>query len=114
MTCPIGLFGDDFSKKIQDEITEDPALKQESSDDVQQRFFESGMRADNPNFLRSHPNLRRRFRPRPPYMRARGPNFSSRASVQDQVLVSDTQSSGQPEVTGKGATLATLDRRPNR
>ena len=110
----IGLFGDDFSKKIQDEITSEKInqFPTENSDDVQQRFFESGMKADNPNFMRSHPNLRRRFRPRPPYMRARGPNFSSRP-VQENLFVTDDENPDLPE-TGKVATLATLDRRPNR
>ena len=111
----IGLFGDDFSKKIQDEITSEKInqFPTENSDDVQQRFFESGMKADNPNFMRSHPNLRRRFRPRPPYMRARGPNFSSRPA-QENIFVTDNENPDLPDVTGKVATLATLDRRPNR
>ena len=107
----IGVFGDDFSKKIQEEITEDPALKN-SADDVQQRFFESGMRAENPNFHRN-PNIRRRFRPRPPYMRARGPNFMVRPNPEN-LYVTDLETDLKPEKTEKGATLATLDRRPNR
>merc|ERR1712241_481530 len=77
----IGIFGDDFSKKIEEEITEEPesagypgSNEQKiskptvsPSDLVKQRFFESGMRADpnDPNFQRKNKNqMRRRFRPR--------------------------------------------------
>ena len=70
----IGIFGDDFSKKIQDEITEGPKRhhhqpqreqNNHAGDEVKQRFFESGMRANpnDPTFQRNF-QLRRRFRPR--------------------------------------------------
>ena len=65
----IGVFGTDFSKKVEEEITEEPkvVLDVDNPDqqEVQQRFFESGMRAheQGPYFQRNQP-IRRRFRPR--------------------------------------------------
>lgn len=98
-----GIFGTDFSKKIEEEITEEPAVMNQKPNPVTQRFFESGMRADpnDPIFTRQQNNMknRRRFRIRPPLMRARGQNL----------YVTDDQSQ-EP----RGAALTTLDRRPNR
>jgi hypothetical protein len=75
----IGIFGDDFSKKIEQKIIEDPLQvknhhpivvkdfpsriipqirKHANGDDVTQRFFESGMRAD-PNDPHYQSNLAR-------------------------------------------------------
>lgn len=84
-------LGIDFSKKIEEEITEEPSQNFQNGD-VNQRFFSSGMKAD-PNDANFQINGRRRMMLRP-RMRPRG-----------QLYVTDGQ---------KGATLATLDRRPNR
>ena len=65
----IGVFGTDFSKKVEEEITEEPKVVLDvdnpEQQEVQQRFFESGMRAQEsgPYFQRNQP-IRRRFRPR--------------------------------------------------
>ena len=65
----IGVFGTDFSKKDEEEITDEPKVvldvQNPEEQEVQQRFFESGMRADSQEvyFQRNQP-IRRRFRPR--------------------------------------------------
>ena len=65
----IGVFGTDFSKKVEEEITDEPKVvldvQNPEEQEVQQRFFESGMRADSQEvyFQRNQP-IRRRFRPR--------------------------------------------------
>ena len=65
----IGVFGPDFSKKVEEEITDEPqvVLDVENPKDpqkVQQRFFESGMRADSQETYFQRNQMRRRFRPR--------------------------------------------------
>ena len=153
------FLGDDFSKKIEEEITEEPVRTGypganvqkrptvSPSDLVQQRFFESGMRADpnDPNFGRSQNNqniqnnqnnqniqniqnnqnnqkIRRRFRPRL-HMRPRGQFQQNQQQIQQnqqiqkqqKVFVSDYDTGLENKgALSRGATLATLDRRPNR
>ena len=138
------FIGDDFSKKIEEEITEEPVRTGypganvqkrptvSPSDLVQQRFFESGMRADpnDPNFGRSQNNqniqnnqkIRRRFRPRL-HMRPRGQFQQNQQQIQQnqqiqkqqKVFVSDYDTGLENKgALSRGATLATLDRRPNR
>ena len=131
----IGIFGDDFSKKIEEEITEEPPEKTfpkisgNLPDDVTQRFFESGMRADpnDPDFNRNI-NIRRRFRPRlkvrPGRMQTNQQQQQQlqqqqlKKQQQQQIYVSDYESGfeiGKGAASrGGGGTLATLDRRPNR
>ena len=76
------------------------------------------MRADpnDPNFQRNNKNqIRRRFRPRL-HMRPRGQFHQQRNQQQNQkVIVSDYEIGLENKgALSRGATLATLDRRPNR
>ena len=140
------FLGDDFSKKIEEEITEEPVRTGypganvqkrptvSPSDLVQQRIFESGMRADpnDPNFGRSQNNqniqnnqnnqniqnnqkIRRRFRPQL-HMRPWGQFQQNQQQIQKQqkVFVSDYGTGLENKgALSRGATVATLDRRPN-
>ncbi len=107
------IFGDDFSKKIHEEITEEPNGRKKTElrhqtrpnlSQVTQRFFESGMRADpnDPTFARRRRIFRHQNRMNQ-MMRARG-----------QVFVSDMEQAAATTEPQKGPILATLDRRPNR
>jgi len=95
-------------KKVEEEITDEPqvVLDVENPKDpqkVQQRFFESGMRADSQETYFQRNQMRRRFRPRLNYANRRNSAYLQQNSAENSEKTPNTRGS-----------IATLDRRPNR